>query len=101
MFWNLSMQSMPLGSSFEKTKHENASRNSGPQGPCAIPPRQGQSQLISPVSGLKAPSLAASSSSSAAPVCVDGSYSAAMVVDAFSEDTASAAECKTWAFLFA
>lgn len=46
---------MPLGSCSEKTKHENASLNSGPQGPCAIPPRQGQSQLISPVSGLKAP----------------------------------------------
>lgn len=36
-------------------KHENASRNSGPHGPWAIPPRQGQSQLISPVSGLYAP----------------------------------------------
>jgi len=46
---------MPFGSTSEKTKQENASLNSGPHGPWAIPPRQGQSQLISPVWGLKAP----------------------------------------------
>ncbi|KAJ2974184.1 hypothetical protein NUW54_g11931 [Trametes sanguinea] len=46
---------MPLGSASEKTKHENASRNSSPHGPCAMPPKHGQSQLISPVSGLNAP----------------------------------------------
>ena len=67
MFLNLSMQFMPFGSSWEYTKQLKASRNSGPQGPCAIPPRQGQSKLISPVSGLKAPSLSASSSSSSVP----------------------------------
>ena len=55
---------MPLGSSFEKTKHEKAVLNSSPQGPCAIPPRQGQSQFISPVSSLNAPCCEASSSSS-------------------------------------
>ena len=33
-----------------------------------MPPRQGQSQFISPVSGLNAPSEAASSSSSSAPL---------------------------------
>jgi len=53
---------MPFGSASEKTKHENASRNSGPQGPCAIPPRHGQSQLISPVTGLNAPSEVSPSS---------------------------------------
>ena len=53
---------MPFGSASEKTKHENASRNSGPQGPCAIPPRHGQSQLISPVTGLNAPPAAPPSS---------------------------------------
>ena len=46
---------MPFGSSSENTKHEKASRNSGPHGPWAIPPRHGQSQLISPVTGLYAP----------------------------------------------
>ena len=51
----LSMQSMPFGSDFENTKQLNAARKPSPQGPCAIPPRQGQSQLISPVSSLKAP----------------------------------------------
>ena len=55
LYLNFSMQSMPLGSSLLYTKQLNASRNSGPQGPCAIPPRQGQSQFISPVSSLKAP----------------------------------------------
>ena len=61
-YWNLSMQSMPLGSSLEYTKQLKAARNSSPQGPWAMPPRQGQSQLISPVSGLKAPCWPASSS---------------------------------------
>lgn len=46
---------MPFGSSSEKTKQLKAARNCAPQVPCAIPPRHGQSQLISPVSGLKAP----------------------------------------------
>ena len=63
---NLSIQSTPFGSSLEYTKQENASLNSPPHGPWAIPPKQGQSQFISPVSSLKAPSDAASSSSSAA-----------------------------------
>lgn len=63
-YWNLSMQSMPLGSSVEYTKQLNAALNSSPQGPCAMPPRHGQSQLISPVSGLNAPCWPASSSSS-------------------------------------
>src|ERR1700733_15409600 len=56
------MQSMPFGSSFEKTKQLNAALKSSPQGPCAMPPRQGQSQFISPVSGLNAPSEEVSSS---------------------------------------
>ena len=55
MALNFSTQSIPFGSASEKTKHENASRNCIPHGPCAIPPRHGQSQLISPVSGLNAP----------------------------------------------
>lgn len=59
------MQSIPLGSSFENTKQLNASLNSSPQGPCAIPPKQGQSQFISPVSGLNAPSSSACPSRSA------------------------------------
>ena len=59
---NLSIQSIPFGSSFEYTKQLNAARNCSPQGPCAIPPRQGQSQFISPVSSLKAPCWPASSS---------------------------------------
>lgn len=57
----LSMQSMPFGSDLENTKQLNAARKSSPQGPCAIPPRQGQSQLISPVSSLNAPCWEASS----------------------------------------
>lgn len=57
---------MPFGSSFENTKQLKAVRNCSPQGPCAIPPRQGQSQLISPVSSLNAPSCDASSSVSLA-----------------------------------
>lgn len=56
---------MPLGSSSENTKHEKASRNSGPHGPWAIPPRHGQSQLISPVTGLYAPPEAPLSSDEA------------------------------------
>lgn len=60
-----SMQSIPFGSSFENTKQLKAVRNCSPQGPCAIPPRHGQSQFISPVSSLKAPSCEASSSVSA------------------------------------
>ena len=59
---NLSIQSIPFGSSFENTKQLNAARNCSPHGPCAIPPRQGQSQFISPVSSLKAPCWLASSS---------------------------------------
>lgn len=51
----MSTHSIPFGSSSLYTKHENAARNSGPQGPWAIPPRQGQSQFISPVRGLNAP----------------------------------------------
>lgn len=54
--WNLSTQLMPFGSSSEKTKQENASLNFSPHGPSAMPPRHGQSQLISPVSGLNADS---------------------------------------------
>ena len=53
------MQSMPFGSAFENTKQPKAPLNCSPQGPCAMPPRHGQSQLISPVSSLKAPSCAA------------------------------------------
>lgn len=60
------MQSIPLGSSVEKTKQLNAALKFSPQGPWAMPPRHGQSQLISPVSGLKAPSCAASCSSASA-----------------------------------
>lgn len=56
---------MPFGSSSENTKHEKASRNSGPHGPWAIPPRHGQSQLISPVTGLYAPPEAPLSSGEA------------------------------------
>lgn len=48
---NFSKQSDPLGSASEWTKQEKASLKASPQGPWAIPPRQGQSQLISPVSG--------------------------------------------------
>ena len=42
-------QSAPFGSASEVTKHEKADLNSSPHGPLAIPPRHGQSQLISPV----------------------------------------------------
>lgn len=49
-----STQSIPFGSASLYTKQEKAALNSSPHGPSAIPPRQGQSQLISPVSGLKA-----------------------------------------------
>jgi len=55
--------------------------------------------LISPVSGLNAPSLAASSSSSPAePVA---SSAAATDVDAFSEETVSAADFRTEEFFSA
>lgn len=73
-------------------KHENAALNSSPHGPSAIPPRQGQSQLISPVSGLNAaacddasPSLLLADSAlpsvalSAAPVTASAVASAAEV----------------------
>ena len=63
---NFSTQSIPLGSSSENTKQENASRNCMPQGPYAIPPRHGQSQLIFPVTGSNAP-LAEDSSPSPSP----------------------------------
>jgi hypothetical protein len=69
MAWNFSTQLIPLGSSSECTKHEKASRNSGPQGPCAIPPRHGQSQLISPVTGLKAPPEAPCADASSSAGC--------------------------------
>lgn len=65
---------MPLGSCSEWTKHENASLNSGPHGPWAIPPRHGQSQLISPVTGLKAPPPEDSSS-----LCVSTSASGGLL----------------------
>lgn len=74
-YLNLSMQSIPLGSSWEYTKHENAARKSSPQGPWAMPPRQGQSQLISPVSGLNAASWPSSPSCSASPVAGTGGCS--------------------------
>jgi hypothetical protein len=61
---NFSTQSIPLGSFSENTKQENASRNCMPQGPYAIPPRQGQSQLIFPVTGSNAPPEDSSSPSS-------------------------------------
>lgn len=64
---NFSMQSIPLGSSLEYTKQLKAALNSSPHGPYAMPPRQGQSQLISPVSGLKAPSVPACDSRSLNP----------------------------------
>lgn len=62
-YLNFSMHSMPLGSSSEYTKQENAALNSSPQGPWAMPPRHGQSQLISPVSGLNAADSGGSSES--------------------------------------
>jgi len=64
---NFSTQSIPLGSSSENTKHENASRNCMPQGPYAIPPRHGQSQLIFPVTGSNAPPAAEEDDSSPSP----------------------------------
>ena len=57
-----SIQSMPLGSAFENTKQLNEARNCSPHVPCAMPPRHGHSQLISPVSSLNAPCCSASSS---------------------------------------
>lgn len=68
-YLNLSMQLTPLGSSLLYTKQLKASLNCSPHGPCAIPPRHGQSQLISPVSSLKAPSSSASSSSASGDDC--------------------------------
>lgn len=59
------MQSIPLGSSVEYKKQLNAVLKSSPHGPSAMPPRHGQSQLISPVSGLNAPCWPASASSAA------------------------------------
>ena len=55
-YLKLSIQSIPFGSAFENTKQLNAPLNCSPHGPCAIPPRHGQSQFISPVSSLNAPS---------------------------------------------
>ena len=55
----LSIQSIPFGSAFENTKQLNAPLNCSPHGPYAIPPKHGQSQCISPVSSLKAPSCEA------------------------------------------
>jgi hypothetical protein len=55
------------------------------QGPCAIPPKQGQSQLISPVSGLKAPCCPASSSNAPIPPsCSAG----ASIVSSIADSTA-------------
>lgn len=82
--WNLSTQSMPFGSSFEYTKQLNAALNSSPHGPCAMPPRHGQSQLISPVSGLNAPCCPASSSSCSGVLSTSPSATAAVVVFAIS-----------------
>lgn len=79
----LSMQSIPLGSAFENTKQLKAARKFSPQGPWAIPPRQGQSQFISPVSSLKAPCWEASSSVSSK----DGDLGPSMVaVEEYWED---------------
>ena len=81
-YLKLSMQSIPFGSSLEYTKQLNAARNCSPQGPCAIPPRQGQSQFISPVSSLNAPCCEASSSCSegvSGPSC-EGAVSGIAVV---------------------
>lgn len=83
------MQFTPFGSSLLYTKQLKASRNCSPQGPCAIPPRQGQSQLISPVSSLNAPSSDASSSNAPGPDCdcsVEGAIGAA-------EGEAAGADC--------
>lgn len=75
---NLSMQSIPFGSSLLCTKQLNASRNCSPQGPCAMPPKQGQSQLISPVSSLNAPCCPASSSRAPGS---EGEFSTTAVLD--------------------
>lgn len=71
-----------------------------------MPPRQGQSQLISPVSGLNAPCCSASSSSAAAPsgvsACVVASWSAATFSPASSRGGCWAAVASTAAaFRFA
>lgn len=73
-----------------------------------MPPRHGQSQFISPVTGLKAPSLVASSSSSAgsegedvdvasAPDCIDAKE-AWSTVPLSSEAIDARADC--WVLLF-
>lgn len=81
-YLNLSMQSIPFGSSLLYTKQLNASLNSGPHGPCAIPPRHGQSQLISPVSSLNAPSCDASSSNASGESLAPPSIGTALVAAA-------------------
>lgn len=83
---------MPLGSSFEYTKQLNAALNSSPQGPCAMPPRQGQSQLISPVSGLNAPSFPASCSN------CSGDFSASVAVAATDLSPCAVVGCAVAAF---
>lgn len=85
------MQSMPLGSSVEKTKQLNAALKFSPQGPWAMPPRHGQSQLISPVSGLKAPSCAASCSSASAEPANSSVGSAGGAISVFSWGVTGAA----------
>lgn len=80
------MQSTPFGSSFENTKQLKAALNCSPQGPCAIPPKHGQSQLISPVSSLKAPCCSASSSSASGPPTAACSPSAGVGAGAGDED---------------
>lgn len=77
-----SIQSIPLGSASENTKQENEARNCSPHVPCAIPPRQGQSQLISPVSSLKAPCCEASSSVSSK----DSESGSVLIGTEFSDD---------------
>lgn len=79
------MQSMPLGSASEYTKQLNAALNCSPQGPSAIPPRQGHPQLISPVSGLKAPCWPASSSSASGDPSIEAAGVAAEDGDCCSE----------------
>ena len=87
------MQSIPFGSSFENTKQLNAALKSSPQGPWAIPPRQGQSQLISPVSSLNAPCCDASSSRSAGEPENSGSVGASCMM--WSDGVALAADSRT------
>ncbi len=49
---NLSKQSDPFGSALDETKQEKASLKNSPQGGARADFRQGQSQLISPVSSF-------------------------------------------------